>query len=107
VHENHVGQLWPESVGPLRSTRVPPAGRNGFDGGGLLAHLVVAAAATARPAGRPHSLKAHFLRAGVSSSPVDYVGDILRSSHRFTTTRINAVQSGTLLASATVFVSFR
>jgi acyl-CoA thioesterase-2 len=92
----------PSATGPLRATGQPPAGRNGIFGGGLLAQALMAAARTAHSDGRPHSLHASFIRTGDPRSTVDYAAEILRASRRFTTTRVDASQSGVLLASATV-----
>jgi acyl-CoA thioesterase-2 len=52
--------------------------------------------------GVPHSVHAHFLGEGSTTAAVDYHGQVLRASRRFTTMWMTATQGATLLCSATV-----
>lgn len=95
--------LTPESAACFSSAGYLPPSRNGrVFGGALLAQLLMAAAGTSHGDGRPHSIRAHFLRPGEASVRVDYSAEVLRSSRRFTTTRVDAAQDGATLATATV-----
>ncbi|WP_283246977.1 acyl-CoA thioesterase II [Microbispora sp. H10836] len=71
-------------------------------GGSLLAQLTMTAAAAAHQPSRPHSLHAHFLVQGDVAEEISYQCVPLRRTRQFTTFRTDAVQAGTLLATATV-----
>jgi acyl-CoA thioesterase II len=95
--------LTPRRISPLATRAFGPVGSSGrIYGGGLLAHFIVAASATSHQGGRPHSIHAHFLRSGAPLLAVDYAAEVIRSSKRFTTTRLDASQHGALIATATV-----
>jgi acyl-CoA thioesterase-2 len=79
------------------------AGRSGrIFGGQLLAQAWMAACGSVDGTWRPHSVSAHFLRAGNPSEPVRYRTDLLHRSRSFQTTRVDAEQEHGVIATAVV-----
>jgi acyl-CoA thioesterase II len=75
------------------------AGRSGrIYGGQLLAQASMAAHGSAGSTWRPHSVSAHFLRAGVPSEAVRYRMQVLHRSRHFQTTRVDAEQQHGIVA---------
>ncbi|WP_214104756.1 acyl-CoA thioesterase [Acrocarpospora catenulata] len=95
--------LVPTATGPMTARATGAFGQHPrVFGGLLLAHLTMTAAASAHQPSRPHSLHAHFLVRGTVTEEISYESVALRRSRRFSTFRTDAVQAGTLLATAAV-----
>ena len=95
--------LVPTTTGPMAARDAGAVGQYPrVFGGSLLAHLTMTAAGAAHQPSRPHSLHAHFLTQGTVAEEISYNSVALRRTPRFTTFRTDAVQAGTLLATATV-----
>lgn len=71
-------------------------------GGSVVAGIMLAAGGAAHPLGRVHSVHTHFLRAGVSTKPVDITTRAQRSSRAFTTVSVQMTQSRRVMASGVV-----
>ena len=63
-------------------------------GGLVLAQALAPRAPVSKPAARPHSLHAYFLRPGHTEEPVRYRVESLRDGRAFTTHRVTAEQAG-------------
>ena len=65
----------------------------GLYGGHIVAQALRAAARTVEPEFIPHSLRAYFIRRGITSQPVGYSVDKIRDGRSFCTRRVVAAQS--------------
>src|SRR3954451_20071546 len=63
-------------------------------GGQVLGQALSAAVQTVPTERQPHSLHAHFLKAGDVKRPIIYEVDRIRDGGSFTTRRVVAIQSG-------------
>ena len=61
-------------------------------GGQVVGQALAAAGATVDRRRRPHSLHAHFLHAGSSAEPIEYVVSVLREGRSFSTREVRASQ---------------
>ncbi|CAH0993392.1 Acyl-CoA thioesterase 2 [Sinobacterium norvegicum] len=71
-------------------------------GGEILAQSLSAADNTIERPFIAHSLHAHFLHLGSADSPLEYQIERLRDGRSFATRRVNAVQAGRMIFTATV-----
>ena len=90
------------TVGSSFTAKCLPGRDERIYGGDLLAHLLIAAARSAHPGSAVHSLHANFLSPGRPGEAVAYGLEVLKTSKRFSSVRVDASQGNERLASATV-----